>query len=55
METEQNQQTSPSTEEQVTPAPAAPATPEQSNNYSKGGWKKWIWIYVVIAIVLYGG
>jgi len=21
----------------------------------KGGWKKWIWIYLIIAIVVYGG
>lgn len=29
---------------------------QSSGGYGqKGGWKKWLWIYVVIAIVVYGG
>lgn len=29
---------------------------QQSGGYGqKGGWKKWLLIYVVIAIVVYGG
>ncbi|MEK7548354.1 MAG: hypothetical protein AAB499_00445 [Patescibacteria group bacterium] len=38
------------------PAPAsAPAPAGESGGYGKGGgWKKWLLIYVVIAVVVYG-
>ncbi|MBI4948188.1 hypothetical protein HY844_01340 [Candidatus Berkelbacteria bacterium] len=26
----------------------------EKKGYGSGDWKKWVWIYVIIAIVLYG-
>lgn len=25
------------------------------SNYQSGGWKKWFWVYIVIAVIVYGG
>lgn len=39
-----------------TPAPSAPQTPASNDGggYKKGGMGKWILIYLVIAVVVYG-
>lgn len=25
-----------------------------NESYGSGGWKKWIWVYLVVAVVVYG-